>query len=72
MKIRKADQVKDFEQIWDIFWKVIQTGDSFVFDKDTPREVLHTYWFAAHMESFVAIRVKQVFLFGKLLILIEG
>ena len=55
MKIRKADQARDYEKIWDIFWNVIQTGDTYVFDPNTPREALHKHWFADYMDTFVAV-----------------
>jgi GNAT superfamily N-acetyltransferase len=53
--IRKADKVKDFEKVWDIFRHVIQTGDTYVFDPNTPREDLHQHWFADYMDTFVAV-----------------
>ncbi len=55
MRIRRADQVKDYEKIWDIFSNVIKTGDTYVFDPDTPREALQKHWFADHMDTFVAV-----------------
>ncbi len=55
MKIRKADQAQDYEKIWDIFSRVIQTGDTYVFDPDTPKEALRTHWFADYMDTFVAV-----------------
>ena len=55
MKIRKADQAKDYEKIWDIFSNVIQTGDTYVFDPHTPKEALHKLWFADYMDTFVAV-----------------
>jgi GNAT superfamily N-acetyltransferase len=55
MKIRKANQVKDYEKIWDIFWNVIQKGDTYVFDPNTPKEALNKHWFADYMDTFVAV-----------------
>ena len=52
MHIRKAiDQ--DRHEIWEIFTAVIQTGDTYVFAPDTPKEDLDKYWFAANMETYV-------------------
>ena len=55
MKIRKANQAKDYEKIWDIFWNVIQTGDTYVFDPNTPKEALRKHWFADYMDTFAAV-----------------
>ena len=52
MHIRKAiDQ--DRHEIWEIFTAVIQTGDTYVFAPDTPKEDLEKYWFATNMETYV-------------------
>lgn len=45
----------DDEKIWDIFSNVIKTGDTYVFDANTPKEALHKHWFGDHMETFVAV-----------------
>ncbi|WP_247234610.1 GNAT family N-acetyltransferase [Telluribacter sp. SYSU D00476] len=55
MKIRKADKAKDYDQVWSIFSKVIQTGDTYVFDPNTPKEHLDKHWFADYMDTFVAV-----------------
>src|SRR4249920_2604693 len=55
MIIRTADKDKNYEQVWDIFSKVIKTGDTFVFDPNTPKESLCTHWFANYMDTFVAV-----------------
>jgi len=55
MKIRKADQQKDYDKIWDIFTNVISTGDTYVFDPNTPKDTLHKNWFADYMDTFVAV-----------------
>ena len=55
MKIRKADRAKDYEKIWNIFSNVIKSGDTYVFDPNTPAEALDKYWFADYMDTFVAI-----------------
>lgn len=54
MVIRKADKEKDYNQIWEIFSRVIQTGDTYVFDPSTPKEALDQLWFADYMDTFVA------------------
>jgi len=55
MTIRKAHKPKDYDGIWEIFSKVIQTGDTYVFDPNTPKEALDKYWFADGMDTFVAV-----------------
>ncbi|HEX6892913.1 MAG TPA: GNAT family N-acetyltransferase [Chryseolinea sp.] len=55
MKVRKADPSKDYDEIWDIFSKVIRTGDTYVFDPATPKEALNRLWFADSMDTFVAV-----------------
>ena len=55
MEIRKADGVKDSDKIWEIFSAVIQTGDTYTFEPDTPREDLEKYWFADYMNTFVTV-----------------
>lgn len=54
MKIRPADPNKDFDPVWEIFQKVISTGDTYVFAPDTPRKDLIKHWFAPGMNTFVA------------------
>ncbi|HYF32520.1 MAG TPA: GNAT family N-acetyltransferase [Chitinophagaceae bacterium] len=55
MEIRKADKARDYEKIWNIFSTVIKTGDTYVFDPNTPKEALDKYWFADYMDTFVAV-----------------
>lgn len=55
MEIRRADKQTDFNKVWDIFKNVISTGDTYVFDPNTPKESLHTHWFAEYMNTFVAV-----------------
>ena len=55
MQIRKADEVKDYDAIWEIFSAVIKTGDTYVFDPTTPKSSLRNYWFAEYMDTFVAV-----------------
>jgi len=37
----------------DIFKEVIATGDTYVFEPNSPKESLTAYWFAAYMNTFV-------------------
>ncbi|NER15229.1 GNAT family N-acetyltransferase [Leptobacterium flavescens] len=57
--IRKAD-FKDYDQIWEIFREVIRSGDTYVFDPDTPEEELEKHWFAPYMETFVAEKEGEI------------
>jgi len=52
MVIRKAIE-NDFEAIWEIFHLVIQTGDTYVFNPDTPKTDLIKHWFAPYMYTYV-------------------
>ncbi len=52
MKIRKAIET-DFDKVWEIFSKVIKTGDTYVFNPNTPKSDLKKHWFAEYMETFV-------------------
>lgn len=52
MKVIKAHK-KHLDQIWKIFSRVIKTGDTYVFDLDTPKSELKKLWFADSMETFV-------------------
>jgi ribosomal protein S18 acetylase RimI-like enzyme len=54
MKIRLADKRNDYDGIWSIFKEVISTGDTYVFDPDTPKENLEKLWLADSMDTFVA------------------
>lgn len=55
MVIRRADIQQDYDKVWDIFSNVIKSGDTYVFDPGTPKELLSRYWFADYMDTFVAI-----------------
>ncbi|MGA9651213.1 N-acetyltransferase family protein [Pedobacter sp.] len=55
MEIRPADKQTDFDKIWEIFENVISTGDTYVFDPNTPKSSLDKHWFAEYMNTFVAI-----------------
>lgn len=51
--IRRANIQDDYDKIWDIFKAVIATGDTYVFDPNTPKESLKVHWFAEFMDTFV-------------------
>ncbi len=50
--IRKANK-DDMERIWKIFSQVVQSGDTYVFDPQTPEDDLNEYWFGSNMDTFV-------------------
>lgn len=52
MTVRKAT-LRDYDSVWSIFSSVIKTGDTYVFDPETPVEDLQKLWFADHMATFV-------------------
>ena len=52
MNIRKATEI-DIDQVWEIFSKVIETGDTSVFNPNTPKVDLKKHWFADYMETYV-------------------
>ena len=53
INIRLA-QPADAGAIWEIFQAVIQSGDTYVYPPDTPREALADLWLAPTMKSYVA------------------
>lgn len=50
--IRRAIS-SDNDGIWEIFYQVIQAGDTYPIDPNTPKEALATYWLAPHMHTYV-------------------
>ena len=46
--------LQDYDNIWEIFQEVIKTRDTYVFDHETPKHKLNTYWFADYMHTYVA------------------
>lgn len=52
MTIRKASE-EDYDEVWDIFCTVILTGDTYVFDPNTPKKYLRKHWFADYIQTFV-------------------
>lgn len=57
--IRIANHI-DYDAVWDIFSKVIQTEDTYVFRKDTPKQELKKRWFADYMHTFVAEKKGEI------------
>ena len=51
---------QDTEEVWDIFHAVIQTGDTYVYNKDTPRSSLSQLWFAPPKQTFVAEKAGHI------------
>lgn len=52
MNIRQAIKT-DILKVWEIFSEVIKTGDTYVFNPNTPKEDLKMHWFSDYMETFV-------------------
>lgn len=50
--IRKAKPV-DYDLVWEIFHRVIQTRDTYVFDPNTPKTDLLKHWFAPNMHTYI-------------------
>jgi len=59
MKIRETNS-NDYNSIWEIFEKVIKTGDTYVFDPKTKKDDLSKHWFAPYMKTYVAEEEKQI------------
>jgi len=52
LNIRKATET-DYNKVWEIFSKVIETGDTYVFNPNTPKSALKKHWFADYMKTYV-------------------
>ena len=59
MNIRQATET-DFDKVGEIFSKVIRTGDTYVFNPNTPKKNLQKYWFAEYMETYVVEENGQI------------
>jgi L-amino acid N-acyltransferase YncA len=59
MTIRKATE-KDLDEIWEIFYMVIQTGDTYVIPPDTSRSALKKHWFADSMQTFIVENEQKI------------
>lgn len=53
MIIRKVG-INDYDQIWEIFSKVIQGADTLSYDPKTPKSKLKKLWMADDMHTYVA------------------
>ncbi len=53
MIVREATNT-DYDAVWEIFLEVIQGGDTYVFDSNTPKSELKIHWFATYMRTYVA------------------
>jgi L-amino acid N-acyltransferase YncA len=51
---------RDHDAIWSIFHAVVQTGDTYAFDPDTPRDEALSYWLQPSHRCFVAEHGGQV------------
>ncbi len=54
MEVRLASFERDENEVWEIFRRVIETGDTYVFEPETPRSELRKLWFADYMKTYVA------------------
>lgn len=50
----------DKAAVWQIIRAVIATGDTYVFDPDTPEQEMMRYWFSADKHVYVAERDEEV------------
>lgn len=53
MQIREADHT-DTDAVWEIFSRVVQTGNTYVYPPDTSKEQFPELWFAPGMKTWVA------------------
>ena len=53
MEIRKAT-TSDEQPVWQIIKAVIATGDTYVFDPETPEDEMIAYWFSPEKHVYVA------------------
>jgi L-amino acid N-acyltransferase YncA len=53
-QIRKA-QESDFEDIWNIFHQVVQTGTTYTFAPDTTPDQAHSLWMEGDLNTYVAL-----------------
>lgn len=59
ISIRNAND-DDFEQIWDIFHRVVATGDTYAYSPNTSKEEAYRYWMPPEKKTYVAIIDNQV------------
>ncbi len=53
--ILKKSTNQDFESIWEIFHRVVATGDTYAYSPDTTKEDAHFFWMPPHKETYVAV-----------------
>ncbi|OHB82911.1 MAG: GNAT family N-acetyltransferase [Planctomycetes bacterium RIFCSPHIGHO2_02_FULL_38_41] len=53
IKIRKARD-EDFDDIWDIFHRVVKTGDTFAFDPASNRKDCRALWMSPNIRTYIA------------------
>lgn len=53
LTIRDASE-RDFDAMWEIFRRVVATGDTYVFAANTSREDAHAYFLGTNVRSWVA------------------
>ena len=59
MKIREAI-IDDHDGIWEIFSRVIESGDTFAYSPKTSKEEFEKLWFGPNMKTFVFIHSNKV------------
>jgi len=60
MEIRRAFS-SDKQPVWQIMKAVIATGDTYVFDPETPEDEMIAYWFAPEKHIYVADEDGEIF-----------
>jgi L-amino acid N-acyltransferase YncA len=53
IEVRTAND-QDFDAIWDIFHRVVATGDTYAYSPNTTKEEAYTYWMPPHKNTYVA------------------
>lgn len=59
IKIRKA-RLEDYDSIWTIIEEVIQKGDTYVFETDSSKEEMLSYWCGREKHTYVAVFNNEV------------
>jgi L-amino acid N-acyltransferase YncA len=59
MEIRTGDKA-DFAGIWAIFRRVVERGDTYAYDPDTPRDEAYQIWMSPAVSTFVAVDSERV------------
>jgi hypothetical protein len=45
---------QDFDAIWDIFHRVVATGDTYAFSPNTTKDQAYSYWMPPQKKTYVA------------------